>query len=218
MLPRIARENLPPRRARSFVALAFVACLAPLLLVGALRAETSATSSSRPLREVIDANVQAAWKQENLQPAPRADDATFLRRVSLDLTGTIPTAAEARQFLDDKDAEKRARLVERLLADSRFAQQQATLWDLILFGRNPANPDATRKRDYFRQWLAGKFAANVPFDHWVRALLLAEEDGAELFYVQFQNRPEDLTEAFSRIFLGTQLQCARCHDHPNTDL
>ena len=218
MLPRIARENLPPRRARSFVALAFVACLAPLLLVGALRAETSAASSSRPLREVIDANVQAAWKQENLQPAPRADDATFLRRVSLDLTGTIPTAEEARQFLDDKNADKRARLVERLLADSRFAQQQATLWDLILFGRNPANPDATRKRDYFRQWLAGKFAANVPFDHWVRALLLAEEDGAELFYVQFQNRPEDLTEAFSRIFLGTQLQCARCHDHPNTDL
>lgn len=175
-------------------------------------------AEGRGLREVIDAQVEAGWKREKLEPAGRCDDATFLRRVYLDLLGTIPTHEEARQFLADQDAGKRGKVIDRLLADARFAQQQAGVWDLVLFGRNPANPDATRKREGFRQWLTGKFAANVPFDRWVRELLLAEEEGSELFYVQFSNRPEDLTEAFSRNFLGTQLQCARCHDHPNTDL
>lgn len=175
-------------------------------------------AAAPPLRQVIDAQVQAAWQKEQLKPAPPADDATFLRRVHLDLLGTIPTHDEARQFLDDSDTQKRDKLITRLLADPRFARQQATLWDLTVFGRNPPNPDATRNRTLFKNWLAEKFERNEPFDRWVRALLLAEEEGSELFYVAFNNRPEDLTEAFSRIFLGTQIQCARCHDHPYTDL
>jgi len=207
--------SISPGTLRKLSPLRVVVCVASCLLATVALAASPAAES---LRKVIDAQVQAGWKKENLTGAPLADDATFLRRVHLDLAGTIPTHDEARQFLEDKDAGKRAKLVERLLGDPRFAAQQATLWDLIFFGRNPPNPDATKKRDHFREWLASKFAANVPFDLWVRELLLAEEDGSELFYVQFENKPEDLTEAFSRIFLGTQLQCARCHDHPTTDL
>ncbi len=171
-----------------------------------------------PLRQVIDAQVQAEWKKENLKPAAKADDATFLRRVHLDLLGTIPTHDEAKAFLDDPDSLKRDKLIARLLGDPRFAANQAAVWDLNLFGRNPPGGDATRNRTLFREWLNAKFAKNEPLDRWVRALLLAEEDGSELFYAAYSNRPEDLTEAFSRIFLGTQLQCARCHDHPYTDL
>ncbi|MEN9575308.1 MAG: hypothetical protein RL514_3163 [Verrucomicrobiota bacterium] len=178
----------------------------------------TAQAAELPLRQVIDAQVQAAWKQEKLKPAAKADDATFLRRVQLDLLGTIPAHDEARAFLDDPDSLKRDKLIARLLDDPRFATHQASLWDLTLFGRHPPNPDTTRNRTAFREWLTGKFAQNEPLDRWVRALLLAEEEGSELFYAAYSNKPEDLTEAFSRIFLGTQLQCARCHDHPYTDL
>jgi hypothetical protein len=163
---------------------------------------------------VIDAEVQAAWQREKVTPAGRADDASFLRRVYLDLVGTIPTCDDALQFLRDADPAKRGKLIDKLLADPRFASQQANVWDLVLFGRDPPNGDATRQRDGFKKWLAGQFARNVSYDRWVRELLLAEQDGSELFHVQFRNLPEEEAVAVSRIFLGTQLQCARCHDHP----
>ncbi|NBV25092.1 MAG: DUF1549 domain-containing protein [Proteobacteria bacterium] len=177
-----------------------------------------AQSGEPLLRQIIDTQVQAAWQTAKLKSAPKADDATFLRRVYLDLVGTIPPQDETRAFLDDPDSLKRDKLIARLLDDPRFATNQATLWDLTLFSRQPPNPDVTRNRTLFREWLTAKFAKNEPLDRWVRALLLAEEDGSELFYAAYNNRPEDLTESFSRIFLGTQLQCARCHDHPYTDL
>jgi hypothetical protein len=166
---------------------------------------------------VIDAQVRAAWQREKVTPAARAGDAAFLRRVHLDLVGTIPTYQEARQFLEDAGPHKREKLIDRLLTDPRFAAQQAHVWDLVLFGRNPPNLDGTRKREGFKKWLAGQFAGNVSYDRWVRELLLAEQEGTELFYVQYRNHPEDAAVGVSRIFLGTQLQCARCHDHPFED-
>jgi hypothetical protein len=172
------------------------------------------SAQEKPLRQQIDAAVRAAWQREKLTPAGRADDATFLRRIYLDLLGTIPRLDETRQFLQDTDPKKREKLIDKLLDDPRFPVHQADVWDLVLFGRNPPNGDATRKRDGFKKWLTGKFAKNEPYDHWVRELLLAEQDGPELFYVQYRNQSEEAAVAVSRIFLGTQLQCARCHDHP----
>ena len=170
------------------------------------------------LRQTIDRAVQESWKKEKIKAEENCDDATFLRRIYLDLLGTIPNHDEAIKFLSDKDEKKRNKLIERLLDDPQFSQNQTTLWDLILFGRNPPNQEATRNRTMFKQWLSDKIARNEPFDHWVRDLILAEQEGSELFYAQFNNKPEDLTESFSRIFLGTQIQCARCHDHPFTEL
>jgi hypothetical protein len=185
-----------------------------LLVLGCLFAVSAARAEDRPLRQLIDAEVTAAWQAQQIKPAPRADDAAFLRRLHLDLHGTIPTYEEAKQFLADADASKRQKLIDRLLDDPRFAGQQANVWDLVLFGRNPPNGDATRKRDGFKKWLADKFAKNEPYDRWARDLLLAEQGGSELFYVQFRGQPEEAAVAVSRVFLGTQLQCARCHDHP----
>ncbi|HEV7405225.1 MAG TPA: DUF1549 domain-containing protein [Chthoniobacteraceae bacterium] len=190
-----------------FLCCALAACLA-----------ITAQAAEAPVRQAIDAEVRAVWAKEKITPAPKADDATFLRRVHLDLVGTIPTYEEARQFLEDADAGKRDKLIQRLLDDPRYAQQQAAVWDLTLFGRNPPNTEAVRYREPFKRWLTDKFARNEPYDGWVRDLLLAEQDGSESFYVQFNNKPEELAEAFSRIFLGTQIQCARCHDHPSADL
>lgn len=170
------------------------------------------------LRDVIDREVSAGLAEQGLESAGIAGDAAFLRRVHLDLVGVIPEYETARTFLDDADPEKREKLVQRLLADERHAQHLANTWDLLLFTRSPANPSATRKREAFRNWLRQQFAMNTRYDEFVRAIMLAEEDDASMFHVQWRNRPEDETEAVSRIFLGTQLHCARCHDHPFEDL
>ena len=175
-------------------------------------------NESTPLRTIIDNHVSNHWKEEKITHQGRCDDSTFLRRIYLDLWGTIPSHDEAKTFLNDQDPKKREKLITFLLSDPQFIQNQTNQWDLILFGRNPPNQDATRNRTPFKQWLSEKFKTNQPFDQWVRELIIAEQEGSELFYAQFNNKPEDLTESFSRIFLGTQIQCARCHDHPFTEL
>lgn len=179
-------------------------CLLPLLL----------PAQEPPLRQRIDTELRAAWSRAKITPAPRSADAEFLRRVTIDLTGTIPTFEEATAFLNDTDPKKRDKLIDRLLADPRFASQQAHVWDLVLFGRRPGNIDATRKRDGFKKWLTEQFAKGVPHDKLVAEILKGEQEGSELFHVQFSRAPEEAATAVSRIFLGTQLQCARCHDHP----
>src|SRR5262249_5341550 len=118
--------------------------------------------------------------------------------------------------LDDVSKDKRDKLIDRLLADPRFAAHQADVWDLALFGRHPS--EYVRRRDDFRKWLVGKLEKNARHDDLVKQLLLGEEDGSEAFLVQYRFRVEDATEAVSRLFLGTQLQCARCHDHPFEDV
>ncbi len=184
---------------------------AAFVLVGAVSAQEP---GDRPLRDVIDAAVRAAWDKDKIKPAGKADDATFLRRAYLDVTGDLPTHDEAKKFLEDKDPKKRDKLIERLMADPRFGAEQAHVWDMVLFGRNPPGYDATRRRESFKKWLTNQFAKDVPYDRWVRALMLGEEDGTELYHAMFRGTPEDAAVAVSRVFLGTQLQCARCHDHP----
>ena len=176
----------------------------------------AATPAAEPLRNVIDAEIAAAWKQEKIIPAKPADDAEFLRRVSLDLVGVTPTVEETIAFLESKDSTKRDQLIDKLLADPRFARHQTDVWDMLLFGRNPPGY-MTSNRDGFRTWLAGKFEKNVPYDQWAGEILKAEgtslENGA-MYLAQYRNAPEDAIEAVTQTFLGVQLQCARCHDHP----
>ena len=171
-------------------------------------------ADDKPLRQTIDAEVKAAWLREKITPASRADDAAFLRRIHIDLAGTIPTYEVTTAFLNDQSSGKREALIDKLLADPRFAKHQADVWDLVFFGRNPAGGDGLRRRDDFRKWLAGKFEKNVPYDQWVRDMLHAEEEGSQFYLAQFRSAPEEATVQISRLFLGTQLQCARCHDHP----
>jgi hypothetical protein len=171
---------------------------------------------AKPLREVIDAAVRAAWERGKVTPAKPADDAEFLRRVYLDLAGSVPTYEQTVAFLDGKDPARREKLIDKLLADPRYARHQADVWDLILFGRRPPGYD-TDKREGFQTWLMSRFEKNVPYDAWARELLRAEGNSAEngaLYYVQYRGAPEDAIEAIAQTFLGVQLHCARCHDHP----
>ncbi len=185
----------------------------------ALAAAGGAHAGDEPtLRKAIDREIQSEWERQKIAPAPLADDASFLRRITLDLTGTIPACGETVAFLKDADPAKRAKAVERLLEDPRFGTSMATEWDLVLFGRNPSNPEI-RKREGFQKWLAERFSKNVPYDEWVRELILAEgnsaEQGAPAYLIQFRGQALETAEAVSKVFMGAQIRCARCHDHPN---
>jgi hypothetical protein len=183
-----------------------------LLASGGLRPPLA--QAAEPLRAVIDREVKAEWKAKNATPAARSSDAEFLRRVYLDLIGQPPTYDETVKFLADTDAKKREKLIDALLARPEFATAQANVWDLALFGRHPGNFADTSKRPAFQKWLAKQFADGVTFDKIVKQLLLAEQPGSEMFMVQFRGVPDEATVTVSRIFLGVQLQCAKCHDHP----
>ena len=189
---------------------------ATALLLLAL-ATAAVAEQSVPLRTSIDNRIAAAWGEQKIVPAGPSTDAEFLRRVFLDLVGTIPSYDETTAFFNDISADKRARLIDRLLDDPRFAQHQADVWDQVLFGRNPPG-FGTNTREGFQNWLKKQFAENVPYDQWARAILKAEgntaDDGPAMWYVQYNRKPEDATEALTQKFLGVQLQCARCHDHP----
>ncbi len=190
----------------SYLLCAFVVLLSP-----------SSTCAAKPLRETIDARIESVWKQKKITPAEHSSDAEFLRRVFFDLLGTAPTYDETVSFLKEADEHKREKLIDKLLSHPRYAIHQADIWDMVYFGRNPPGYD-TRKRPGFQNWLRDQFAKNVPYNVWAKKILLAEgnsvEQGAPLFFVQYQNKPEDATEAITQKFLGIQLQCARCHDHP----
>lgn len=169
------------------------------------------------LRNVIDRHVEAAWQANKITPAERSSDAEFLRRVYLDLLGIVPTYDESVAFLDDKLSDKREKLIAKLLNHPRYGLHQSDVWDLVYFGRNPPGY-GTRERDGFKNWLKDQFNKNTPYDQWARAILRAEgntvDQGAPMFFVQYKGAPEDATEAITQKFLGVQLQCARCHDHP----
>src|SRR5262245_42138555 len=116
-----------------------------------------ARAADPPLRQIINAEVRTAWEKENLTPAGPADDAAFLRRVYLDLCGTIPSADEASCFLKDTATDKRARLIDQLLDDSRYAANQANIWDQVLFGRHPPDGELVNRREAFQKWLRDQF-------------------------------------------------------------
>lgn len=188
-----------------------------VLTLVALLGLVAPSPAASPLRDVVDRELSVAWTREKVTPAKPAHDAEFLRRVYLDLCGDVPTYDETVSFLADRDTDKRAKLIDRLLDDPRYAQHLADLWDLLLFGRRPPGFD-TDKRDGFQAWLKKQFGDNVPYDELARSILKAEgtsvDPGTPIFYMQYKGQPEDACEAITQIFLGVQLQCARCHDHP----
>jgi hypothetical protein len=202
----------PGSSVRERRALVFMLALRASVLSFAFLFPSSIFADKIVLRETIDREIKAAWAKEKLTAPERSTDPVFLRRVYLDLVGMIPTYKETTAFLADTDPKKRAKLIDKLLADPRHARHQAQTWDVNLLGRNPKGIRSTN-RDAFRTWLATQFEQNIPYDRIVHKLLRAEEDNSKLFYVAYRNA-DDLTTATMRFFLGTQLQCAKCHDHP----
>ncbi|MGD9855000.1 MAG: DUF1549 and DUF1553 domain-containing protein [Planctomycetaceae bacterium] len=179
-------------------------------------AAVPAAVSSGEMTERVDSLWLQLWDRNGITPAGESSDLEFLRRVSLDLTGRVPTVSEVRAFSGDDAAGRRERLVEQLLARRDHATHLASVWRRFLL---PEGVDLTQYGGTasFEQWLTDHFRANTPYDEVVRELLLAEgrvsESGPILFYTALKMAPEALAAQTARAFLGMRLECAQCHDH-----
>jgi hypothetical protein len=187
-----------------------------------LRAASADESSIAkvPLRQRIDHWIERGLETRGVKAAPRSDDAEFLRRVSLDLNGLIPTADRVRRFLEDADPEKRVKLVDELLASPDYALHMARAFDALLTERRVATiASYDVAAPAWQAYLAAAFAENRPWDRMVRDLLSSDGTegpnaaGAKFFLVR-DVAPHQLTRDVGRLFLGIDLQCAQCHDDP----
>jgi hypothetical protein len=165
----------------------------------------------------VDELALAKWKRLGLRPSPVADDATFLRRVTVDLCGRLPTTAEASAFLADTAADKRAKLIDRLLESPDYPAYFALRWGSILRNSNLAGADQAAYA--FHNWIKDMIARNRPYDEFVRGVVAASGEWQDAPAVNWywQSRDDQLhqvTADTAQIFLGVRLQCARCHHHP----
>jgi len=165
----------------------------------------------------VDELVLAKWKKLGLRPSPTCDDATFFRRVTVDLCGRLPTAVEAKAFLNDRASDKRSRLIDRLLDSADYPAYFAMKWGAILRNSNLAGADQAAVA--FHNWLKDRIARNRPYDEFVRGIVAAagEWQDAPAINWLWQNRDDQLhqvTADVAQLFLGTRLQCAKCHHHP----
>ena len=225
---------------RSARLMLWVPLIGTLLSCGALRVPPHVAPSAKPelaVGTLLHDAVTGAWATAHVTPSAPASDAQFLRRVHLDLVGTIPTEGEARVFLANTVANKREKLVDKLLDADAFSSHWAAYWDDVLMGQR-TKPQIV-DRHAFIGWLKAAFKRREPWDRMVRDIVAAEGlntngetpprynvapwagpmlepeapvNGAVNWYLRFEN-PQDIAGTASRVFLGVQVQCAQCHDH-----
>jgi hypothetical protein len=202
------------------------ACALSVLIGGASRSTAGAEpdSESRARTEVrlafVDELIKKAWDEAKIKPTRLATDEEYLRRLYLDLVGRIPNIQETQAFLNSHERGKREKLVEYLLNQPDYARNFATQWTTQLLGRK--RQERQVDRDALSAWLRRQFLDNRPWDRIVFDLVTAKgnnkENGAVNFplaHMEFGAVP--LTSATTRLFLGQQIQCTQCHDHPSND-
>lgn len=200
-----------------WLALALILAALPCVALAG-RAEPAGEEAKLDPKQPLHARIDQHVARAAIGPvAGPADDAAFLRRVYLDLTGTIPSADQVRAFLADASPNKRAAVIDELLASPRYAQHLADVFDVMIMERRRG----THVKDAeWRPYLVKSFAANKPYDKLVREILLAhgadaKSRGPAAFYLNREAEPHLLTRDLGRVFLGRDMQCAQCHDHPN---
>lgn len=178
-------------------------------------------AAPRPNEQEVAAEVDR-FLREDLQaqgatPAGIAKDEDFLRRVTLDLAGTIPSAKEVTYFGLDPDPAKRSKVIDRLLASEDYAKTWGSYFREVVMS-HATEARARAGQTSFENWLIDQFRKNRPWDEITTDLLTAvgdiAENGAANFLHAQTGQPQELAAEVSRIFLGIQMQCANCHDHP----
>ena len=169
-----------------------------------------------PIRNFVDQHVFAKLRELNIVPSEISSDAEFLRRICLDLTGTLPPPNRAREFLGSTDPQKRDRLVETLLNSPEFDDFLFYRYS-ELFRWYGGATQLDKDTQLYGEWLRESIAENKPFDQLaVERIAPQGYDGPTRFYYQlrFLIPPEDIIAEHVRVYLGRRLDCARCHDHP----
>lgn len=168
---------------------------------------------------VVDQLVAQKWRDGDTAPTGLADDATFVRRVHLDLIGRIPTGEEYRNFLEDPGSQKRSFLIDQLTESPDHAAHLAEIFNVVFLDRAEARKRHRGERKAWLDYLRWAFEGNRPWDLVARDLLVARptsaiENGASWFLYDQQDNYHEMATRTSRTLLGKQIQCAQCHDHP----
>jgi hypothetical protein len=180
-----------------------------------------------PQVKFINEQVSAGWADADIAPSPAATDGEWCRRVHLDVIGRIPTIEELQAFLADSSPTKKADLVARLLGDDfidEYARNWTDVWTTVLIGRDVDNDNVSRPG--MRQWLRRALSKNIPYDRFMEELVTAtgantNKDGVEGFNGatnflsgKMEEGGVQATAKTAQIFLGVQVQCTQCHNHP----
>lgn len=167
----------------------------------------------------IDALLAQDWQEHGEQPNPPASDETFVRRVYLDLAGRIPTLEEAQAFWSGRAEDKRARLIDTLLASDAHASHMFHFWADLLRVQSRANGGQGEMTSQpYLEHVKRRVRENMPYDAFVRELLTAQgkvwDNPAIGYYMRDLGMPLDNLANTTRVFLGTRIECAQCHNHP----
>ena len=193
---------------------------APAELAASPSGQTAETKAFATVTEAIDVLMAEAWARQGVEPVPPVDDATWCRRVWLDLAGRIPTEAEQRDFLEGPSDTRRAALVDRLLDSDEHAVRMRELWDVFLMGRGKRESREERRRNSgWWSYLEQAFRTNRPWDTIVREILVArpagtDDKGTPWFLYERRNDHQAIAEAVAPLVYGARIDCAQCHDHP----
>ena len=169
-----------------------------------------------PVKNFIDQHVFANLKQIGVPPSPLCDDSTFLRRISLDIGGRLPTAEETKAFLASREPDKRDRAIEALLSSPDYADYFANKWTSLLKNTRADAADIT-SNFAFHAWMRDSLLANTKYDQIVRQILASTGTIVSNPPVAWYKRVKEPTtqlEDVAQLFLGVRMQCAQCHHHP----
>lgn len=176
------------------------------------------TGSGDAIIDFINQEISQTWKDNGVEPSPVADDAEWIRRVYLDIVGHIPEAEEVEKFVANKDKAKRSKLIDQLLDDPGYGRNWTTVWTNNCIGQNtPRRVSRAGMQKFFRE----AFGRNRAWNEVVFDLISAEghfeQNGAVNFLLAQMIDNDDgvqMTAKATRLFLGMQVQCTQCHDHP----
>lgn len=202
------------RRGRHLAVARYLDRVVPIEIIVPLR-DDAVDLSGEPRSGFIDRYILSMLEVLRVPVSPRADDAAFLRRVTLDLTGRLPTPEVQRAYLADSRPAKRVRLVDRLLRSDEFTEYWTFRISRLL--RMRSMPDDAKATQTYFAWLKDRVAGNVPYGQLVRDLLTSSGDTHEVgpanFYRTARGAREQ-AELVSEVLMGTRLRCANCHNHP----
>jgi mono/diheme cytochrome c family protein len=218
-------EKLSPTAARALsnetVASTSGAKLSPLF-----RKSTWQPAKGQSVPQAVDALIEKRWRELKVKPSERCDDRSFARRVWLDVAGRIPTPEELEKFLADKSPDKRAALVNQLLASQDYAVRMRELFDAVFMERGTFLTFRDRRRngrpdlnDRWKDYLEWSFRTNRAWNLVARDLVLArpqsdERRGAIQFLHARKDNAQQMAEITGSALLGLTTKCAQCHDHP----